>query len=410
MLKKTILDSGLVVLTETIPAFPSVALSYTLRAGSRVETEENCGIHHMIEHMLFKGNEKYDLKQIADLSDRMGGKLNALTGKEITQFYTKAIDEHLETAFDVLTQMVMNSTFPPEEFLKEQNVAIQEIHESDDSPDTNAFETFFEKIYGDNGLAFPVGGKVDSVSAFERDSTYQFYKKHYTPDNLILAAVGKVDHQQLVDLAEKAFKHFPSAKPKECLFDPPCFSHHTFKKQNASLKQVYVIIGFNSISVTSPHKNQFMILNDILGAGMSSRLFQKIREEKGLAYTVSAFSDAYLDCGVHLTYSIVEPGKVDEYLTAVKEEIIKLKTQGITPQELVRARDSIKSSVILGLESRVSKMRFNVNNELFFKREISPQQIIDDINQTTTEDIQQLFNQYFDLDEMALFLYGDVPD
>ena len=410
MVEKTVLDSGLVVLTEYIPAFPSFALSYTLRGGSRVETKENCGIYHLIEHMLFKGNRKYDLKQIADISDRLGGKLNAITSKEITQFYLKAVDEHLKESFDLLTQMVINSTFPEEEFLKEKGVTIQEIHETEDNPDTNAFETFYEKIFAGNGLAYPVGGLVESVSSFERDMVYDFYKKNYTPDNLVLAAVGKVNHWELVDLAANAFKDYPLQKPKKLSFQTPTFKYQTFSKINTSLKQVYVIIGVNGIPVVSPHKNQFMILNDILGAGMSSRLFQKIREEKGLAYTVSSFTDAYLDCGTHLTYSVVEPGNVNEYLKAVKEEIGRLKTGGITKDELIRARDSIKSSIILALESRVSKMRFNVNNELFHHREITPQEIIDDINNTTIDEINQLFKDYFNLEKMAVFLYGAVHE
>ncbi|UCH92970.1 MAG: insulinase family protein [Candidatus Aminicenantes bacterium] len=408
MVEKTVLDTGLVVLTEYIPAFPSFALSFTLRGGSRTETKENSGIHHLIEHMMFKGNQKYDLKQIADISDRLGGKLNALTGKEITQFYIKAVDEHLKQAFDLLTQMMIDSIFPGEEFLKEKSITIQEIHEAEDDPDTHAFETFYKKIFGDNGLAYPIGGLAESVSSFERDRVFEFYKKNYTPDNLVLAAVGKVNHQELVDLAANAFKDFPCKKPKESSFQTPLFRHQVFSKKNASLKQTYVIIGFNGISIVSPLKNQFMILNDILGAGMSSRLFQKIREEKGIAYTISSFSDAYLDCGTHLTYSVVEPAKTEEYLTAVKDEILQLKKHGITRDELIRARDSIKSSVILALESRVSKMRFNVNNELSLKREVTPGEIIDDINNTTIDDINQLFKDYFNLEEMAIFLYGAV--
>jgi predicted Zn-dependent peptidase len=359
---------------------------------------------------MFKGNQKYDLKQIADISDRMGGKLNALTSKEITQFYIKAVDEHLKQSFDLLTQMVINSTFPGEEFLKEKGVTIQEIHEAEDNPDTNAFETFYEKIFAGNGLAYPVGGLAESVSSFERDIVYDFYKKTYTPDNLVLAAVGKVKHRELVDLAANAFKDFPRQKPKELSFQTPTFNYQTSSKINASLKQVYVIIGVNGIPIVSPQKNKFMILNDILGAGMSSRLFQKIREEKGLAYTVSSFNDAYLDCGTHLTYSVVEPGNVNEYLNAVKEEITRLKTGGITKDELMRARDSIKSAIILALESRVSKMRFNVNNELFQKREITTQEIVDDINNTTINEINQLFKDYFNLEKMAVFFYGAVQD
>jgi len=169
-----------------------------------------------------------------------------------------------------------------------------------------------------------------------------------------------------------------------------------------------VIVGFDGISVVSPHRHGFMILNDILGAGMSSRLFQKIREEKGLAYTVSSFTDSYVDCGTHLTYSIVKPEKVEEYLNAVKNEITGLKKDGIIEEELKRARDSIKSAIILGLESQTSKMRFNANNELFLKKEITAREIIDDINRTTVDRIDQLFKDYLDLEAMSVFLYGDV--
>ncbi|NIM11186.1 MAG: hypothetical protein GTO45_04280 [Candidatus Aminicenantes bacterium] len=406
--QKTVLNCGLVVISEYIPFFPSFALSYTLRAGSRAETEENNGIHHLIEHMLFKGTRKYDLKKIADISDRLGGKLNAFTGKEITQFYIKAIDEHLPASFDILTEMVMHSTFPEDEFIKEKNVAVQEIHEAEDNPDTNAFETFYQKVFAGNALGFPVGGKVEPVSSFQRDMVYDFYKNNYTPDNMVLAAVGKVNHRELVELAEQAFADFPDKNPKDFAFPQPTFQHQFFHKKNKSLKQVYVIIGFTGLSVVSPDRHRYMLLNDILGAGMSSRLFQKIREEKGLAYTVSSFTDAYLDCGAHLTYSIVEPKKVKEYCGAVKEEITRLKEQGITEEELIRARDSIKSFMILSLESRVAKMRFIVNNELFLKRQLILQEIIDNISTAAINDINQLFKHYLDLEEMSIFLYGGV--
>jgi predicted Zn-dependent peptidase len=410
MVEKTVLDSGLVVISEYIPTFPSFDLSYTLRGGSRMETPVNNGIYHLIEHMLFKGTEKFTLKDIADISDRLGGKLNAYTGKEMTQYYIKAVDEYLVESYDLLTEMVMRSTFPEDEFIKEKNVALQEIHEADDNPDTNAFETFYEKVFEGDGLAYPVGGKVDSVSSFNREMVYDFYKTNYAPENLVLASVGKVTHRQLVDLAEKTFKDFPSKKPTDFTYSATQIRHQSFSKKNASLIQVYVIIGFDGIPIVSPDRHRYMILNDILGAGMSSRLFQKIREEKGLSYTISSFTDAYLDCGIHLAYSIVEPKKVQEYLDAVKEEILRLKKDGITDEELKRARDSIKSSIILGFESRSTKMRFNVNNELFLKKEVTSEEIIDHIENTTVDDINQLFNRYLDLDDMSVFLYGDQEE
>jgi predicted Zn-dependent peptidase len=410
MVKKTVLDSGLVIISEYIPAFPSFALSYSVRGGSRAETLDNNGIHHFIEHMMFKGTSKNNLKQIADISDRLGGQLNAFTSKEMTQYYIKAIDEKLEESFELLTDIVMNSTFPKEEFLKEQSVVTQEIKESEDNPDTHSFETLYEDVYKNNGLGYPIGGKENSVSNFRRDMVYDFYKKSYTPDNLVLAAVGNINHQQLVQLAADAFKHFPSRDPKDFAFQPPEFHAKTFIKKNPSLKQIYVIIGFEGLSSVSPLRHQFSIMNDILGGGMSSRLFQKIREEKGLTYTVNTFFDTYLDCGIHLIYSIVEKEKFDEYLEAVKTEILRLKREGITEQELNRSRDHIKASVILGMESNVSRMRFHVNQEVNLKREVTIEEIVESIDKTTVDDINRLFQEYLNLEKSAVFLYGDVAD
>ncbi|MCP5102191.1 MAG: insulinase family protein [bacterium] len=408
MIEKTILDSGLVVISDYIPAFPSFALSYSVRGGSRAENEKNNGIHHFIEHMMFKGSSKYDLKQIADISDRLGGRLNAFTGKEITQYYLKAIDEKLDESFELLTDIVMNSTFPQDEFLKEKSVVVQEIKEAEDSPETNAFETLYESIYETNGLGYPIGGKEKSVSSFERDRIYDFYKKNYSPDNLLLTAVGNIKHDQLVRLAERFFKKYPSKAPGDFSFPLPAFHAKTFSKKNDSLNQVYAITGFESLSAVSPLRNRFALMNDIVGGGMSSRLFQTIREEKGLAYTVSSFSDNYLDCGVHLIYSIVDKEKTGEYLDAVKEEILHLKKEGITRDELNRSRDHMKASVILGLESTLSLMRFHVNNELNMNQELTIEEIVDDINNATVNDINALFQDYLNLDKESVFLYGDV--
>ncbi len=410
MVKKTVLDSGLVIISEYIPAFPSFALSYSIRGGSRAESLENNGIHHFIEHMIFKGTSKYNLKQIADISDRLGGHVNAFTSKEITQYYIKAIEKKLEESFELLTDILMNSTFPKEEFLKEQSVVTQEIKESEDNPDTHSFETLYEDVYKNNGLGYPIGGKEYSVSNFQRDMVYDFYKKSYTPDNLVLAAVGNVNHQQLVHLAADAFKHFPSKAPKDFAFQIPAFAPKTFSKQNPSLKQIYVIMGFEGLSSVSPLRHQFSIMNDILGGGMSSRLFQKIREEKGLTYTVNTFFDSYLDCGIHLIYSIVEKDKAEVYLEAVKTEILRLKQEGISEEELHRSRDHIKASVILGMESNASRMRFHVNQELNLKREVTIEEIVERIDHATVDDINRLFQEYLNLDKAAVFLYGDVAD
>lgn len=406
MVQKTVLPCGLTVISEKFPEFPSFALSYTLKSGSRAETQEENGIHHLIEHMIFKGSQNYDLKQIADMADRLGGRLNAFTGKEITQFYIKSIDEKLADSFHLLSDIVLNSTFPEEEFAKEKNVIIQEVREAEDNPESNAFETFYEKIYEDNALGYPIGGSEKRVVRLQHGQVFDYYRRQYAPENLLLSAVGNIEHRDLVELAGDFFGCFPARPVRNLAFDQAGFQSRRFFKSNDSLGQCYAIIALDSISLLSPFRHSFMVMNDILGAGMSSRLFQSIREEKGLAYTVSSFIDSYLECGIQIIYAVIEPENLAAYLRAVKTEIEQLKEAGIRADELERAKDHMKSSIILGLENNVSKMSFNTNQELYFKKEQSVAAIIAEVNAATCDSINGFIRQYLDLDRAALFTYG----
>jgi predicted Zn-dependent peptidase len=406
MVQKTILPCGLTIISEKFPEFPSFALSYTLKSGSRAENAATNGIHHLIEHMLFKGSQHYDLKQIANMADRLGGGLNAFTSKEITQYYIKSIDEKLTTSFHLLSDIVMNSTFPEEEFLKEKNVIIQEIGETEDNPENNAFETFYEKIYKNNALGFPIGGKEKRMSLLTRSQAFTFYHDKYTPENLLLSATGNIEHRELVELASDFFSRFPARPAQDFKFAKASFQPRRFSKKNSSLSQCYVITAMDSISLVSPFRHPFMIMNDILGSGMSSRLFQSIREEQSLAYTVSSFIDSYLECGIQIIYAIIEPDKINAYLRAVKTEIGFLKKEGIRQDELERAKDHFKSSIILNLENNVDKMSFNTNQELYFKKEQEVAAIIAEINEATIADINGFYRQYLNPDQAALFTYG----
>ncbi|MBN2400714.1 MAG: insulinase family protein [Candidatus Aminicenantes bacterium] len=406
MVQKTVLPCGLTVISEKFPEFPSFALSYTLKSGSRAETMATNGIHHLIEHMLFKGSAHYDMKQIADMADRLGGRLNAFTGKEITQYYIKSIDEKLSVSFQLLSDIIVNSTFPEDEFLKEKNVIIQEIRESEDNPDSNAFETLYEKIFNDNPLGYPIGGKKKQLARLERNQVLGFYREKYVPGNLLLSAAGNIEHRELVELAADFFSRFPARPALDFEFARANFQPRHFFKKNVSLSQCYIITALDSISLLAPFRHPFMIMNDILGSGMSSRLFQSIREEKGLAYTVSSFIDSYLECGVQIIYAVIDPEKIAPYLQAVKDEVELLKKEGIRPNELERAKDHIKSSIILSLENNVSKMSFNTNQELYFKKELDVASIITEINAATRDDINGFCRQYLNLDQAALFTYG----
>jgi predicted Zn-dependent peptidase len=406
MVEKTVLPCGLTVISENFPEFPSFALSYSLKSGSRAENPANNGVHHLIEHMLFKGSRRYDLKQIADISDRLGGRLNAFTSKEITQYYIKSIDEKLNESFTLLSDIVFHSTFPEDEFAKEKNVIIQEIKEADDNPETNAFETFYEKIYAGNSLGYPIGGREKHVAGMDRARVFAFYQKNYAPENMLLSAAGNIRHQELVALAGDFFAPFPPRAPQRFKFPRARFQPRRFHKKNKTLNQCYVLAALDSISLVSHLRHPIMIMNDILGGGMSSRLFQSIREEKGLAYTVSSFIDSYLECGVQLIYAVIEPDKVSAYLEAVGSEIGRLRKKGISRDELERAKDHIKSSIILSLENNVAKMRFNTSQELYLGKEQKVADIITEINATTSRDINGFCGKYLDLEQSALLTYG----
>ncbi len=410
MINKTILDCGLVILTESKSEYSSVAVSYSLKSGSRAEDIKTNGIHHLVEHMMFKGSNLYDVKAIADLSDRLGGRLNAFTGKEISQYYIKAIGEKLVESFNLLTDIVLHSTFPEQEFVRERNVVLQEINESEDNPDSFAFDNFFDNVFNESPLGFPIAGKTEGISSLERQEVYDFYQRKYSPDELILAAVGNIEHQHLVELAQKAFVDFPAKNPGSFTYEDAHFKPFKIVKNNSALNQVYVIVGFKGISFIAPNKYPFMMMNDILGSGMSSRLFQTIREEKGLVYTISSFNEAFLECGLHMIYGVTEPAKLDEYINALGEEVHQLKQKGIEQEELERAKDHIKSSIILGTENNISKMRFNVNQELYLKRELPLQEIVQIIDRTTLEDINRVCQQSLDTAEIAMLIYGPVTE
>ncbi len=409
-MEKTKLKSGLTIITERYSQFPSFALSYTLKSGSRNEKEHNNGIHHLIEHMLFKGSNEYSQKEIAEISDRLGGRMNAFTSREITQYYIKSINEKLPESFNLLSDIVFNSNFDEIEFEKEKSVICQEIKEGDDNPDSKVFEYFYKDIFGNSGIGLPIAGTIQSVSEFSRGSVFDKYGTLYIPANIILCCVGSVSHKDIVSLAEKKFpKVYDKVKNgiKDC---KPSFASGTFIHRNRNIKQVYSVIGFESIPITSPKRYAYMILNDILGAGMSSRLFQKIREDKGLAYTVNSFIDSYDSFGIHMIYAITDSGKITDYLNAIKDEVTILKKNGISKEELHKSKDHIKSSLVLSLENNVSKMRFFLNGELYFNKKRNIDDMIGKIDKIGLKDINEILENYPNTDRVSTVLYGNIPE
>ena len=406
MRKKSLLDSGLTVVSEYRPGFPSLAISLTLKSGAARETPERNGVHHLIEHMMFKGSRHYSMLDIATMTDRLGGHLNAFTGREITQYYLKVLDEQAVPALDLLLDMVFRSTLPKKEVHREREVVLQEIREAEDSPETHAFENFFSRLYGNSGLGLPIAGTCESVSRLKRDFLMDWYTRNYNPANLMVTSVGNMEHVRLLDLVSRRIPDSDAASPSQVLPVPDGFRPGTSALPNPSLQQSYVIVAFPGLCASHPDRYAFSMVNDILGGGMSSRLFQSVREEHGIAYTVSSFHESFQSSGVHLLYAVMEPGQVMPYLEIVAGEIARLKAGGISADEMERARDHLKASLALGLEDNLNRMRFLVNRELFHIREAGVEDILARINEIQSDHLKQILDTNMLSEQAAVFVYG----
>jgi len=408
MVKKTVLDCGLTVISEYYPDSPSAALSYTLKKGSRNEDRQDCGLFHFIEHMLFKGGAKYDYKAIAAISDRLGGQLNAFTGKEMTQYYLKVVRDKADQAFDLLSEIVFKSSFPADELEKERGVIIQEVRETLDNPDHYAFDLFYEKAFPGSGLALPIGGYEDTVAQLGHERIHSLYREIYHPANFVLASAGALGHEELLGLASGFFRGFPGREPHPFYYRGFNWQAIQEMKPNPSLQQAYVIIAFPGLAGASPEREAFMVLNDALGGGMSSRLFQSIREEKGLAYTINSFHESYFESGVHLVFAVIEPRQIAEYLAAVRAEVELFRDQGLSGEELARSKDHIRASVVLGLESNLARMRYLVNHELYHGAEIPLDELLGRVDAVSLEQLGELARHTLDIPRSSVYVYGNI--
>ncbi len=409
MVEKTVLENGITIISEFISGVPSFALSFTLKTGSGTESKDDNGIHHLIEHMLFKGNENYTQREIAVVTDRLGGNLNAFTSREITQFYVKAVEEKAEESFRLLTSMLFNSRFNEHEFKKEKSVVSQEIRESEDSPDTHIFDLFYKNVFGNKGIGLPITGTINSIKNLSRERVLKFYKEQYVPANIIVSCAGNIKHDRVVSLTSNYLEGKNSSvniKEKKTVL--PVYSRKFFLKKRNDLQQCYSITGMRGVSINNPKRYLFLLFNDILGSGMNSRLFQIIREKKALAYTISSFPDSYSNFGLLLIFSILEVAKMNEYYDTLLKELNKIKNRGLSVKEIEISKDHLKSSLILNLESNVSRMRFNLNNELYYKRERSYTEIIDGINSIDKNKMDEFLNEIINIEKMASVFYGNI--
>jgi predicted Zn-dependent peptidase len=408
-IRRTVLPNGLLVLTESIPHVRSVSMGVWIASGSRDEPLELNGISHFVEHMVFKGTTTRDARQFAREVDSIGGNLDAFTSKENICFNIKVLDENVAPALELLSDLVLHPTFTPEDISREQGVILEEIKMDEDSPDYLVHETFTQKFWKGNGLGRPTLGTVKSVSSFTQPTVFDFYNSRFTPRNMVFSAAGHLDHDRFVAQVGERFSGLAASTgtPFAKLPAPATFANITLKRKK-SLEQVQLCLGVPAPPVDSPTRYAVYLLNSMLGGGMSSRLFQTIREDRGLAYSIYAETSPFRDTGALSIYAGTSAAKIAEVLRLTLAELRRLKEDTVPEAELKRAKDQLKSNIVLGLESSSSRMSNLARQEMYFKRFFSVDEIVSAVEAVTAADILSLARQLFRPEAIALTVLGNL--
>jgi len=405
----TTLANGVRVITETMPHVRSVSVGIWVGSGSRRETAEQNGIAHFIEHMLFKGTTTRSAEDIARSVDSIGGNLDAFTAKELVCFNTKVLDQHLSQAFDVLSDLVLNPLFRPEDIEKEKGVILEEIKMEADSPDYLVHEIFSSNFWKDHPLGKPILGTPQTVRRFDDTMVWDFYRSVYEPSNIVVTAAGNLTHERLTSLVRQHFESLPPGGIPPS--DPVPNTHARIALRNKkSLEQVHLCMGVPSYPL--PHAERFgcYVLNTLLGGGMSSRLFQNIRERQGLAYAVFSELNPYRDTGCLSIYAGTSLESARKVVASITREFRNLKEQSVNDEELRRAKDHLKGSLMLGLESTASRMSNLARQEMYFGKFFTLDELVESIEAVTAADVQRIAQTFFDPRQIALTVLGNLED
>ena len=405
----TTLANGVRVISEAMQHVRSVSVGIWVGAGSRRETPEQNGITHFIEHMLFKGTTTRSAEDIARSVDALGGNLDAFTAKELVCFNTKVLDQHLSIAFDVLADLVLHPMFREEDIDKEKGVILEEIKMEADSPDYLVHEIFTSNFWKDHPLGKPILGTPQHVKRFDHAMIQGYYDSVYEPSNVVVTAAGHLTHQGLVELVKQHFESLRPAKPAPA--DPVPVTHARIALRNKkSLEQVHLCLGVPSYPLPHHERYACYVLNTLLGGGMSSRLFQNIRERQGLAYAVFSELNPYRDTGCLSIYagtSVESAGKVVESIT---NEFRQLKQELVSDEELRRAKDHLKGSLMLGLESTASRMSNLARQEMYFGKFFTMDELLESIESVSADDVQRIARTFFDPKQIALTILGNLQN
>lgn len=408
MIKRYTCQNGVRIVLENNPTVRSVAIGVWIGTGSRHETPEINGISHFLEHMFFKGTSTKSAREIAESFDRIGGQVNAFTSKEYTCYYAKVLDEHANYALDVLADMFFHSTFDENELKKEKNVVYEEIKMYEDAPDDIVHDLLSKATYGNHSLGYPILGTEETLASFNGDSLRQYMHDYYTPDRVVISVAGNISDSFIKDV-EKWFGSY-EAKGKATGLEKPEF--HTEKlTRKKETEQAHLCLGFKGLEVGHERIYDLIVLNNVLGGSMSSRLFQDVREDKGLAYSVYSYHSSYEDSGMLTIYGGTGANQLRQLSETIQETLATLKRDGITSKELENSKEQMKGSLMLSLESTNSKMSRNGKNELLLGKHKTLDEIINELNAVNLERVNGLARQLF-TEDYALALIspsGNMP-
>jgi predicted Zn-dependent peptidase len=405
-IRRAVLANGVRLATERMPHVRSVAIGIWLTRGSRHEPTETAGIAHFVEHMLFKGTNTRSAEAIAQQVDSIGGQLDAFTSKEYAGYYIKVLDEHLAMAVDILSDLVLHPLFAVEDIEREKKVILEEIKMVEDTPDDLVHEMFAEGFWGSHPLGRPILGTPASVNALDRDTLTKYFGTTYVTPNFVIVAVGNIDHDEVQQLVEKALEGAPSVGP-DAESTAPVTSPIVIVRQK-ELEQSHVCFGTAALPQHHPDRYAGYVLNTTLGGSMSSRLFQNVREKRGLAYAVFSGLSAYLDAGALSIYAGCANDAVAELIEVVVAEIRQMKRGGIEEGELRRAKDHLKGSLMLGLESTSSRMSHLARQEMYRDRNDGLDEMLVAIEKVTPEDVQRLSDLFFASGSLGCTVLGNV--
>lgn len=403
--RKSVLPNGIRVLTEALPQFTSATLGIWVENGSIYEPAELNGISHFLEHIFFKGTERRTAKEIAEAIDAVGGVLNAFTGKEYTCYYAKVLREDLPLALDVLSDFFLHSTFAEEEIERERGVILSEISESEDTPDDHIHVVFDRAFWPGHPISLPITGTAETVSGMRREHFVDFLRERYRPDRILICAAGAVDHDWLVAEIEKLFSHLEGTTPSPRLETP--LAKPGLSLIERELEQVQMVLGVPGMKHSDPRRYAAYVLNTALGGGMSSRLFQEVREKRGKAYTISSYLASFQSTGYLAVSAGLSADAVAEVIRVVRGELDTLMRDGLEAGELERAKSQIKGTILLSLESSESRMSRIAKNEMYFGRNVLPSEVADAITRVVHDDVVGIARELFS-GRMSVALLGDV--